>query len=202
MIAVRKHDEREGAPPAGHANMSIERYVRVGKWPRGASPEVGERRNIDAARDVRRIRRIVDHILGQRCRVGERRRAVDEGIELHVTGDGRVFQTCHSAPAVSASQTTQKQKSYSSRYRRYDNESSEVTAAKATAEKNSIIAAIIDMKSQSYLGLSSNCAASCVGLRHRDRQRYGPSHPNIHYRPEPDAGGPSWLAFLGHTKDS
>src|SRR5262249_40334428 len=65
-----------------------------------------------------------------------------------------------------------------------------------------MIAAIIDMKSQSYLGLSSNCAASCVGLRHRDRQRYGPSHPNIHYRPEPDAGGPAWLAFLGHTKDS
>src|SRR5215510_6942042 len=50
-----------------------------------------------------------------------------------------------------------------------------------------MIAAIIDMKSQSYLGLSSNCAASRVGLRHRDRQRYGPSHPNIHYRPEPDA---------------
>src|SRR5262245_733649 len=92
MIAVRKHDEREGASPAGHANMSIERYVRVGKWPRGASPEVGERRNIDAARDVRRIRRIVDHILGQRCRVGERRRAVDEGVELHVTGDGSGLQ--------------------------------------------------------------------------------------------------------------
>src|SRR5215475_12227929 len=63
-----------------------------------------------------------------------------------------------------------------------------------------MIAAIIDMKSQSYFGLSSNCAASRVGLRHRDRQRYGLSHPNIHYRPEPDAGGPSWLAFLGHTK--
>src|SRR5262245_53452214 len=45
-----------------------------------------------------------------------------------------------------------------------------------------MIAAIIDMKSQSYLGLSSNCAASRVGLRHRDRQQYGPSHPNIHYR--------------------
>src|SRR5262245_65451484 len=95
MIAVRKHDEREGASPAGHANMSIERYVRVEKWPRSASPEVGERRLIDAARDVHRIRRIVDHILGQRCRVGERRRAVDEGVELHVTSDGRVFQTCH-----------------------------------------------------------------------------------------------------------
>ena len=23
-----------------------------------------------------------------------------------------------------------------------------------------------------------------------------------HYRPEPNAGGPSWLTFLGHTKDS
>src|SRR5262249_2746904 len=115
MIAVRKHDEREGAPPAGHANMSIERYVRVGKWPRGASPEVGERRNIDAARDVRRIRRIVYRRLGKRCRVGGGGPPVDEGVELPVTGDGQVFQTCHSAPAVSAPQTTQKQKSYSSR---------------------------------------------------------------------------------------
>jgi hypothetical protein len=25
---------------------------------------------------------------------------------------------------------------------------------------------------------------------------------SIHYRPESDAGGPSWLTFLGHTKDS
>ena len=23
-----------------------------------------------------------------------------------------------------------------------------------------------------------------------------------HYRPEPGAGGPSWLTFLGHSKDS
>jgi transposase InsO family protein len=25
---------------------------------------------------------------------------------------------------------------------------------------------------------------------------------SIHYRPEPSSGGPSWLTFLGHTKDS
>src|SRR6202790_2583562 len=25
---------------------------------------------------------------------------------------------------------------------------------------------------------------------------------SIHYRPEPDSGGPSWLTFLGHSKDS
>ena len=25
---------------------------------------------------------------------------------------------------------------------------------------------------------------------------------SVHYRPESDAGGPSWLTFLGHTKDS
>jgi putative transposase len=25
---------------------------------------------------------------------------------------------------------------------------------------------------------------------------------SIHYRPEPDSGGPSWLTFLGHRKDS
>ena len=24
----------------------------------------------------------------------------------------------------------------------------------------------------------------------------------VHYRPDPDVGGPSWLTFLGHTKDS
>ncbi len=24
----------------------------------------------------------------------------------------------------------------------------------------------------------------------------------VHYRPDPNAGGPSWLSFLGHTKDS
>ena len=25
---------------------------------------------------------------------------------------------------------------------------------------------------------------------------------NVHYRPGSDSGGPSWLTFLGHTKDS
>ena len=25
---------------------------------------------------------------------------------------------------------------------------------------------------------------------------------SVHYRPEPDSGGPSWLTFLGHMKDS
>jgi putative transposase len=25
---------------------------------------------------------------------------------------------------------------------------------------------------------------------------------SVHYSPESDSGGPSWLAFLGHTKDS
>ena len=25
---------------------------------------------------------------------------------------------------------------------------------------------------------------------------------SVHYRPESDSGGPSWLTFLGHTKDS
>jgi hypothetical protein len=25
---------------------------------------------------------------------------------------------------------------------------------------------------------------------------------SCHYRPESDSGGPSWLTFLGHTKDS
>jgi transposase InsO family protein len=24
----------------------------------------------------------------------------------------------------------------------------------------------------------------------------------VHYRPEPDSAGPSWLTFLGHMKDS
>ena len=64
VITVRKHRERERASPLRHANMSIERHVRVKKWPRGARPEVCERRNIDSTRDVRRIRGIVDRILG------------------------------------------------------------------------------------------------------------------------------------------
>src|SRR5215471_16823660 len=63
-----------------------------------------------------------------------------------------------------------------------------------------MIAAIIDMKSQSYLGCPRIAQQAALVFRHRDREQYGPSHPNIHYRPEPDAGGPSWLAFLGHTK--
>jgi putative transposase len=49
------------------------------------------------------------------------------------------------------------------------------------------------------LGLSSNCAVNHVGLRHRDRQG---RIIRIHYRPEPDSSGPSWLTFLGHAKDS
>src|SRR5437667_10585800 len=53
VITVRKHRERERASPLRHANMSIERHVRVKKWPRGARPEVCERRNIDSTRDVR-----------------------------------------------------------------------------------------------------------------------------------------------------
>src|SRR5262245_24166692 len=95
VVAVRKHRERERASPAGHANVSIQRHVCVEKWPRGARPEVRERRDIDSARDVRRIRRVVDQELGERCGVGERRRAVDEGIELDVAGNGRVLQTWH-----------------------------------------------------------------------------------------------------------
>src|SRR4051794_33965916 len=25
---------------------------------------------------------------------------------------------------------------------------------------------------------------------------------SVHYRPQPESAGPSWLTFLGHTKDS
>src|SRR4029450_9341082 len=83
VIAVRKHREWEGSSPARHANMSIERHIGVEKWPRSGSPEIGEGRNIDSARYVRRVRGIVDRILGQRCWVNERRRSVDEGVKFH-----------------------------------------------------------------------------------------------------------------------
>ena len=95
MIAVRKYGEWERAPAAGYADMSIERHVGVEKRPWCAGPKISERRNVDPAGDVRRIRRIVDRILGQQCRVGERRRAVDDGVELHFTRQSWVFQTSH-----------------------------------------------------------------------------------------------------------
>src|SRR5262249_31001670 len=53
------------------------------------------RRDIDSARDISRVRRVVDHVLGQRCRVRERRCAVDEGVELEVAVAGRVSQAWH-----------------------------------------------------------------------------------------------------------
>src|SRR5262245_37308028 len=48
VVAVRKHGEGKGASPAGHAHMSIERHVRVGKWPGRAPSEVRECRHVDA----------------------------------------------------------------------------------------------------------------------------------------------------------
>src|SRR5262245_1775940 len=64
VIAVREHCEREGTSALGYANMSIERRVGVAKWPRSGGSEVCKGRDIDSARDVRRIRRVVDRILG------------------------------------------------------------------------------------------------------------------------------------------
>src|SRR5215475_13003429 len=39
VVAVREYCEGERASPAGHAHMSIERHVRVEKWPGRASSE-------------------------------------------------------------------------------------------------------------------------------------------------------------------
>src|SRR6516225_367398 len=56
VIAVREHCEREGTSAMGYANMSIDRHVGVAKWPRSGGSEVCKGRDIDSARDVRRIR--------------------------------------------------------------------------------------------------------------------------------------------------
>ncbi|HEY3137799.1 MAG TPA: hypothetical protein VGL29_17355 [Blastocatellia bacterium] len=95
MISMREYGERERASSTGHANMAIERHVRVGKWPSGAKTKIGERRNVDATRDIRGIRRIVDHILAQWCRVRERRRAIDDGVELRGAGECGIIQDRH-----------------------------------------------------------------------------------------------------------
>ena len=63
-------------------------------------PQVSERRNVDPAGDVRGIRRIVDRILGQQCRVSERRRTVDDGVEFFITGVARIFSSPVSCATV------------------------------------------------------------------------------------------------------
>src|SRR6266567_5750021 len=95
MIAVSEYREGERAPAARYAGVAIERHVGVEKRPRCAASKISERRNVDPAGDVGGIRRSVDRILRQRRRVGEGRRAVDDGVELHFTGQSWVFQSCH-----------------------------------------------------------------------------------------------------------
>src|SRR5260370_39475947 len=95
MVTVRKHGEGEGASPARYASVAIERHVRVEKWPCRATPKDRERRHVDPASDVRGIRRSVDRILDQRCRVSERRRAIDEGVELRGAGECGIVQDRH-----------------------------------------------------------------------------------------------------------
>src|SRR6266550_7838546 len=48
--------------------------------------------------------------------------------------------------------------------------------------------------------MSKNRGTGKFGLRCRDRQGRGSSYPGS--RPAPRSGGPSWLTFLGHVKDS
>src|ERR1700752_3650878 len=82
MVTVRKHGERERASPAGYDHMAIERHVRIGKRPCRTGAKIRECRDVDPRGDVRRIRRVVDHVLAQGASVSERRRAVDDRVEL------------------------------------------------------------------------------------------------------------------------
>ena len=64
VIAVRKNSERERTSAARDANMSVERHIGVREWPRSAGAEIRKSRNVDAARDKGRTRRVVDRVLG------------------------------------------------------------------------------------------------------------------------------------------
>src|SRR5260221_3109534 len=77
MIAVSEYRERERDPAARYRGVSIERHVGVQKRTRRAAPKISERRKVDPPGDVG----------GIRC-------GVDDGVELHVTGQSWVFQTC------------------------------------------------------------------------------------------------------------
>src|SRR5262249_54131420 len=48
--------------------------------------------DIDPPGDVGRVRGVVDHVLRQCRRIGERRRAVDERVEFFMTGEARIPQ--------------------------------------------------------------------------------------------------------------
>ena len=55
---------------------------------------------------------------------------------------------------------------------------------------------------ESQLGLSSHCPADRVGFRREIDKDVVRRILSAHYQPESDSGGPSWLTFLGHMKDS
>src|SRR5438093_11909253 len=56
--------------------------------------------------------------------------------------------------------------------------------------------------SQSHLGLQTNCPATYLGIRRRHRQRRGPPDSGNTLPSGSRIGGPSWLSFIGHAKDS
>src|SRR2546422_962402 len=55
---------------------------------------------------------------------------------------------------------------------------------------------------QSLLGLPTNRSADCFGVRPPVDKDVVRRVLAAHYQPKPDAGGPSWLTFLVHIKDS
>jgi hypothetical protein len=63
VVAMREDGEWERPPSARNADVSIEGDVRVGKGPGRRGPQAGERRDIDPASDVIRVRGIVDQVL-------------------------------------------------------------------------------------------------------------------------------------------
>src|SRR5579872_1767797 len=50
--------------------------------------------------------------------------------------------------------------------------------------------------------MPSHRSACGLGFRGRDYKHVVRRILSVHYRPESDGSGPSWLTFLGHAKDS
>ncbi len=70
-------------------------------------------------------------------------------------------------------------------------------------KKELIDAVVANETSQSQLGLSLASPSRWPWLSAIDIDKDVVRRVlSVHYRPESDSGGPSWLTFIGHTKDS
>ena len=91
MVAMRKNRERKRPSATRYANVPIERHIGIGEGPRRKA-EIGKRRHVDSRGHIVRSGRVVDDILVKRYRVSERRRPIDDGVELRLARQSRIFQ--------------------------------------------------------------------------------------------------------------